>query len=356
MDEKKAFVFDTNFIIQNQDLREVCDKLRGDYTVYVTQVSIDERIAQQCRELKNKFDEAEQCKEKFKDFVTISFQKTYEQQRELYRKGIQSKYENQFGNCIIPFVNDGEMLSAIIDRANQRLPPFSAEKNASDKGFKDCLLWLSLLAYFKEHGEDRVVFVTDDKNAFRNNFAYLQAEFQDKTGKTIEIQPNAYYKDLDIKKAEHEAKPETSDIELPKVDAIREEIAEAIEGMREIEWENYFGDPQWTQTFTISDFLDRNDVEAMFNMLSENIRGHIFEKSIPASKVICSDSRMTDGEENIPIQNLERALKVYQSILKNYSQYTAQFYDTVAGILNKNYVAPPASFSMLEEDDAQLPF
>lgn len=55
MDEKKAVIFDTNFIIQNQQLDEVIDNLDESYSVYVTQVSIDERIAQNCRELKKQF-------------------------------------------------------------------------------------------------------------------------------------------------------------------------------------------------------------------------------------------------------------------------------------------------------------
>ena len=44
MAEKKAFVFDTNFIIQNQNLDEALDKLKEKFSVYITQVSIDERI------------------------------------------------------------------------------------------------------------------------------------------------------------------------------------------------------------------------------------------------------------------------------------------------------------------------
>lgn len=79
------------------------------------------------------------------------------------------------------------MLSAMIDRANHRLPPFSAEKNASDKRFKDCLLWLSLLAYFKEHGEDHVVFVMDDKilsvwnnNGIHRNCYHLGSPFHER--------------------------------------------------------------------------------------------------------------------------------------------------------------------------------
>ena len=80
MAEVKAFVFDTNFIIQNQNLDEVLDKLKEQFSVYITQVSIDERIAQNCRDLKAQFDEAEKCKVKFIHFATINFKKTYEEE------------------------------------------------------------------------------------------------------------------------------------------------------------------------------------------------------------------------------------------------------------------------------------
>lgn len=43
--KKKAFIFDTNFIIQNKNLEEVLDKVKEQFFVYVAQVSIDERIA-----------------------------------------------------------------------------------------------------------------------------------------------------------------------------------------------------------------------------------------------------------------------------------------------------------------------
>ena len=47
MGDKIAFVFDTNFIIQNHDLETVTQKLmEHDFVAYVTQVAIDERIAQ----------------------------------------------------------------------------------------------------------------------------------------------------------------------------------------------------------------------------------------------------------------------------------------------------------------------
>ena len=357
MAEKKAFVFDTNFIIQNQNLDEALDKLKEKFSVYITQVSIDERIAQNCRDLKAQFDEAEKCKVKFIHFATISFKKTYEEESEFYQKGMQTKYENYFGDNIIPFTKGGETLTTIIDRANRRLPPFSAAKDASDKGFKDCLLWLSMLAYFRDNGEDDVIFVTDDKSAFRNNTEYLQKEFHEVTGKTIEIHPNNYYKEL-LKQPEKptpESNPEKKPEELPNLDTFREEVEEAIEGLRGVDWENCFGDPQWSQTFTTSVPFDQDYTKTFFAGLRSGIADHIFEKSVPASKLLDFDGRVIDCDTEIPMQNLEKALRIYQAVLSNYSQYSEQFFEAATKILNRNYKAPPAlPFDV--DDDGELPF
>ena len=356
MAEKKAFVFDTNFIIQNQNLDEALDKLKEKFSVYITQVSIDERIAQNCRDLKAQFDEAEKCKVKFIHFATISFKKTYEEESEFYQKGMQTKYENYFGDNIIPFTKGGETLTTIIDRANRRLPPFSAAKDASDKGFKDCLLWLSMLAYFKDNGEDDVIFVTDDKSAFRNNTEYLQKEFHEVTGKTIEIHPNNYYKEL-LKQPEKptpESNPEKKSEELPNLDTFREEVEEAVEGLRGVDWENYFGDPQWSQTFTTSVPFDKDYTKTFFAGLRSDIADHIFEKSVPASKLLDFDGRVIDCDTEIPMQNLEKALRIYQAVLSNYSQYSEQFFEAATKILNRNYKAPPALPLDVSDDD--LPF
>lgn len=68
------------------------------------------------------------------------------------------------------------------------------------------------------NGEDNVIFVTDDKSAFRNNTEYLQKEFHEVTGKTIEIHPNSYYKELlkQPEKSTPESTPEKKAEEISK--------------------------------------------------------------------------------------------------------------------------------------------
>ena len=353
MAKKKAFVFDTNFIIQNPKLDEVIEKLKDDYVVYISQVSIDERIAQQCRKLREEFDEIEKCKSKYSRYAKITLITSYEKQSNAHRIAIQEKYFFYFQDRIIPFRKSEEIFEMIIDRANKKDPPFSCNKDASDKGFKDCLLWLSLLDYFKENGEDEIVFLTDDKNAFRNYTDFLTKEFQAKTGKVIVFKPNSYYKELfeknDIAPQMDEPKKET----VFNIDEFRTEIEEVIESLRGIDDEDQFGDPQWLRTFTSSIPFDKEYVKTIFTGLRSDIFSHIFEKSVPATKVFDLDGRVIDGDAEVPIKNLENALKIYQRVLGEYSQYSEQFFEAAAKILNRNYVAPKYN-SMSGDDD--LPF
>ena len=348
MSNKKSFVFDTNFIIQNKELDETLNKLEEKFTVYVTQVSIDERIAQECRDVQKAFDEAERCKTKFIHFATIEFKKTFEEECEFYQTGMQAKYEEYFGDKIIPLKKEGEVLSTVIDRANKRIPPFSSAKDASDKGFKDCLLWISLLEYFKSNGESEVVFVTDD-GGFKNNTKFLCDEFNKITGKTIVIKPNSHYNELlELEKAEPTKKTEP----LHDFSKIREEIEEVIDALRWNVEEDYFGNENWYNTFILQKEVDSRYMEIVFGDLKRTINEHIFECSVPAFRVIDLDGRLAD-DKGISMEKVEDALRLYEDVLKKYPDYIEQFYSATAIIINRSYKETTNTY---EEIDDDLPF
>ncbi|MBQ7171044.1 MAG: DUF4935 domain-containing protein [Clostridia bacterium] len=350
MSEKKAFVFDTNFIIQNQRLDEVVKNLEKDFSVYVTQVSIDERIAQQCRELKKEYDEIESLKSKCAHFASVKIKITFDKACSFYKDGIQGKYKDLFQDRIIPFEKTGDILNTVIDRANKKIPPFSDAKDASDKGFKDCLLWISLITYFKSNGENEIVFVTDDKSAFRSKADFLCKEFKDETDKTIEFKPNAFYKDYLLEKnppvEEPAVAPAPENLEL-----IRDEIEETIKNLCVIESVDFWGDPEITQTFVTSQLLDKEYTKLIFDCLQANLKSHIFEKTIPASTVFDFDGRISNREANISIKNLEKALTLYEKINSKYPEYIGQFFEAAARILNENYIPTPNSS---DSDDLQF--
>lgn len=349
MDEKKAFVFDTNFIIQIKDMTKVVSSLQDNFTVYVTQVSVEERIAQHCRELKDKYDKLTNLQIDYNKIAKIDVLKSYEKHAEDYRIAIQAKYDGIFDSYVIPFPKTSELFSEVLDRAFKKLPPFSNADNASDKGFKDSLIWLSILAYFKENGENTVLFVTSD-NGFKGNADELCKEFKEVTGKTIEIKDNSYYKSITevVPIEKEQAKQE----KLPDVVLLREQIRSTIEALCSIETEDSWGNPYWERTFTTSERVDAYYMEVIFNDLRNEILNHIFDESVPAQDILELDDRIVNGYVNIPVVALENAMRLYEDIKAKYPDLINQFYSTSANIINQNYIAQ----SVYVDGDDDIPF
>lgn len=349
MEEKAAFVFDTNFIIQVKNLEEVVTNLKDMFSVYITQVSIDERVAQQCRELKEKFDKLEELKKEYTDIATIALKTTYDDLSAKYRKGIQVKYEKLFGANIIPVSIDEKTFSEILERVFHKQAPFLSEPNASDRGFKDTLMWLSLLKFFKHSGVNRVVFISDDKG-FKNNVKELSDEFFAVTGKKIEIKDNAYYRQL------IEVKPEVKELpilELPQdIDQLREEIRSVIGNLCSTVVENYYGDSWEEFTFTISEKFDALYIEAVFKDLKSIVLTHLLDQSVSASEVFGGNGQISNGKADIAISALESVMHLHDKFRQKYPDYMQQFYSTAANILNQNYRKP---FIEIDNDE-KLPF
>lgn len=85
---------------------------------------------------------------------------------------------------VIP-ICDKIWFESIVDRAIKKYPPFLGKEKKSDKGFKDTVIWYSLLA-FAQNNSGEYIFITGD-NIFHDNFKALKQEFLDITGSQIHI-------------------------------------------------------------------------------------------------------------------------------------------------------------------------
>lgn len=349
MDKKRAFVFDTNFIIENLNLKEVVANLSEQFTVYVTQVSIDERISQKYIELKNKYEKLSALTDDYRGIASIRiitpFDKKFEAEKEITQKG----YMDLFGEHIISFSSGEVAFSKILDRVYKKVPPFLSVDGASDKGFKDSLIWLSLLEFFQSGGEDDVVFVTND-NGFRKNIDELYKEFKEFTGKNISIKDNSYYKSL-FESRESETTLSKKEVPLPDVNQLREKVYDVIHSLCGVDSHDYWGNPDWDRAFTLSQKVDISYMEHVFTHLKQEIRNNLFESAIPADKILGLDDRITNGVP-IPMSSLEDALSLYEEIRQKLPDYLPQFYSAAATIINGNYVEPQVIGT--ENDD--LPF
>lgn len=337
MGNKKAFVFDTNFIIEHIHLDEVVKAIGNDYALYVTQVSIDERISQKYLELKKKYDAISKFENDYRGMVNIKTLATFESRFEKEKARTQKGYKELFENRIIPFQTSDAMFSRMLDRVYRKLPPFLSVDGSSDKGFKDSLLWVSLLDFFAAGGEDEVVFITND-NGFRKQILQLCEEFLSVTGKLIEIKDSSYYKELTEVEAE-----ETKGVKHGKLlnaEQLRDRIATVMRNMCVVETVDNYGIVDWENTFYAAEQFDADYMSSLFGKLKSIIEQHIFEQSVPATDIFPMDEWITNGEMQIPMSALEQALVLHDEIMDKYPDYLQQFYSTAARILNKNYRVP----------------
>ena len=332
MENKKAFLFDTNFIIQNQSLNNVVERLKDKYEAYVTQISIDERIAQICREERDRFNKVLAIQRETASIAKIELKTSYEERKEYLRTGIYNKYKKLFGKKIIPFKSDGNMFSSMLMRSDEKLPPFISGK--SDKGFKDTLLWLSVIEYFKNNkSEKEVVFVTDD-NGFLNNISTLTEEFEKETGKHIEIKRNSFYAEISKQRLViHNTNIDDASIDY---DGLRNRIESVLYEVCFINNEDSFGNLYQVRSFELNKEIDAEYVKEILERLSHILAIHILENGIYACDAFKDNRLICNGSGRIPLKSLLKLRDLYLEFTTKYTKLNNQFYEAVASFFNEH--------------------
>jgi len=354
-----AVILDTNFIFSNaKKMGDLLQTLENKFKVYVTQISVDERKEQACREFEKGYEDVKRFYSKFAFIVEASGFADIGEALDTLRCKMQNKYESSFPDHLIPLNTSKELLETVLDRANRKISPFLAIENASDKGFKDTLIWLSILEYFKTNGEREVIFVSDD-NGFTKGADFLCKEFREVTGKEITIKDKNFYKDIGEPNV---YEPEQKNTETVQFDFsyIREKIQTIIGDLCIDEGVDYHGDPTWRKTFVLTKPVDSDYMKVIFEHLKNDIINNLFEASVPANEILDLDGRITDVTF-ISMNSLERALLLYEEIKTNMPDFLPQFYNAVANIINGNYEyrAKAIDFSDFEDldlDEGDLPF
>lgn len=350
MAEKIAFVFDTNFIIRNKKLDKVLEKIEeiGGFVPYIAQFAIEERKAQQRRELRSVYEKIDDFEQSHNDLFRVQYLLTLDEAEKHQDERVQNVYNEFFPGRIIPFDKSEETLDIILNRANEKTPPFCDDKNASDKGFKDCILWLSLINFFKSNGESKVLFITDD-NAFLKKKVFLEEEFYEVTERTIDIQPYSYYEKIGVEK--EKIKENKQDEPLSQnIKQLRERINETVDRICFEYYINEFGEEDWNRTFTTSKLFDKEYIKVVLEDLQKIKNDHIFEETLLPSNILDLDGRISN-RVGISMDYIESLINLYKEIKDYYSDYIVQFCEAVAKILNRNYVMP-----VPEYEDDELPF
>ncbi len=346
---KKILTFDTNFIIENQSkFQEIINNLSEEYDVYVPQLAINERIAQQTRKVTERYEIIRRlCKENQNIIKNLSFKKNENDYIDLMTKNISETYASQFGEFIIPFESENiNLYKNALDRAMKKMPPFLKDKNASDKGFKDCLLWLSLIDYFKTYNFDgKIYFITKD-NGFINNSQSLIEEFKKETKIDIEIKsvvPSLYVEETN-KQEVYVAK-----ISNYNLDELRNELREALNNFCYSDVTDYYGGYDYTEeSFQINDKINKEQAEMFLKGLKSVLNENLLATVLFPSDVFGENYKILD-KHKIEIGCVENIAKIYENISKNNLELLAPLCNEVASQINNNY-------SRFYADDDDLPF
>lgn len=337
MANRVALIFDTNFIIEHsKDLNSVVEKLSKSYEVFVTQLSIDERISQQYLDLKAKYDKASKLANEIHSFAKLEFLKEFDEAYKLTKIGVQNNYNNLFLNKIIPFSKSEETYAEIIDRVYKKTAPFISGN--SDKGFNDTILWLSLIEYFSNNNNfESILFVSND-HGFTENIKPLQEEFKEKTKMNIEIQNNDFLNEMIIEKKDIEIKnSELKNITSEELNDLRQEIQSSLKDV----CTGYSYDPDVDgyrsfPLFKLNEYLEINQIENMFENLSKVLFRNLFATEF-VFRDLFNNLYIFKEQYYISREKIETLNSLYDKIKKNYKQLLPQFFKVVKETINQNY-------------------
>ena len=309
--------FDTNFIIENKnEIGTIILDIKPNYKLVIARLVIEEVKAQKVRQtIKNYNSIKEKIEESKKENSWIDIVDNTDIENVIVEQ--ENKLDEwlikAFDNNIVEINNnDNALLENILKRCKYKKPPFNNVDGASDKGFKDTILFINLMDFIKDTNYDEIFLFTNDKvfNKFKKD---LEKEFNENTGKNINIisgDINRLYDILNIKKVEEENKEEEEKNEeiFPKIQkdekSVREKTKEILSNIfGELELMNNWNFITWNK-------IEVEEVKKLLDNLNEIISKYIFLDKIDVKYIFGVDANKGD----IYISDLEKLDNVYKEM------------------------------------------
>lgn len=185
----REFELSSNFdsIVNFLETNDLSDK----YKVWVPEIVFMELEKQRKEKYKVSIDNIKKEFEKIKNFKDVELKLPKIRYEEEIKQYIINYIKNYKIN-VLKIARDGQLFSKILGRCVNKEKPFSGE---SDKGFKDVVLWESIIEYAENNANnEKFILITNNSKDFTKN---LEKEFKDRTGKEITI----YYKIKDFQES-----------------------------------------------------------------------------------------------------------------------------------------------------------
>lgn len=256
-------------------------------------------------------------------------------------------------------------LNEVYERAIKKIPPFDNTK-PSDSGFKDTLIWLSILNYdFKNYSE--ILFITKDK-IFKKNEKFFQKEFEKKHDKLIYILDELPSKNIDdpnkqIKLSEDkknaEDYQETILNDYHKIYAFKNDLEEILNEIVYITKLNYDYYEYDELRFIIHQHINITDLESFKTHLISLVEDNGLS---PDLKVLDFLSPYCDTENisenyNIKVNSVFKLLEIISRFQKVLPRYTNTLLSAINNKINtETYQLDTSNIEAIDISDDSLPF
>jgi len=182
-------IIDTNFIFSEFrgnlkkdilspsifELKDFVDnyELTKKIKIHLPQIVLEERIAQ----IMVKINETQKViDERFRILTGFGISTNQSYKKKNYEKILNKELtdlikENKFSVIKMPKIT----IDKVKKRALKNFPPFKKE---GDRGFKDTIIWLSIIQYAKKYQDEAFIFITKNTTDFQSNEEFLNSEFK----------------------------------------------------------------------------------------------------------------------------------------------------------------------------------
>lgn len=202
MAEKIAIVVDTNILRKGDREEEKLDEFSIDLydetldliernelnelvNIFIPEIVLLELKTHKIKKLKSRIDNLFSCSKETENIegieINLSIKKKHA--KEIIEKTFKDKLKNIY---TIDLPKDkNSMNNQVFDMFVSRLPPF--DNSDSDRGYKDCIILLSMIDFAKENNFDQFILFTDD-NVFLKHKEKISEYFAKKSKKKLFIE------------------------------------------------------------------------------------------------------------------------------------------------------------------------
>lgn len=318
--KENCVIFDTNILNENKlMLTTIKEKITSFADIMIPRMVIEEIEGQKSRVIRDDYNKIKSLIDKNSSYFKYEEKFKLDDSLTKNEKDIAKWFETYCDNNILEYGNIS--LKDITSRAKYKLPPFINENGSSDKGFKDTIIWLSILNSEKLNSYKKVVFVTNDKTGFGKNIKELFDEYNANNDNSIVICSSIeeLYKVLNIE--DSNANVIIEDLQQEKMDFedimdLKRKLNDCLNKLLYTTYEDAWGNSCTEQNFNIYTKVNIKDIEYFLESLDNYLKENIFFNYLDITELLQSCGIDSAGE-NVSSEDLSQLNSIYHSLKNN---------------------------------------